>query len=401
VTKLVYGVLTWQKRLDWTLAALARRPVSELDPPVRAALRLGLFQLRMLERVPSFAAIDTSVELVKRLAGVGASKLVNAVLRSAERTGETPLPPDGEDPVTRLAVEWSHPEWLVRLWLEELGPERTLALLRANDLPAPTTARVDLHQLSRERAVQELAALGVVARPGAYAPGAIVIESPISRIAGLPWLTLQSEASQLVALLVGAGGDERILDACAAPGGKSLALLDAPGASIPRLFAGDRSLGGMRRVRAHAGRARRRIGTFVGDASRPPFAAGTFDAVLIDAPCSGLGTLRSHPEIRWRRTRDEIPELAAAQAAMLRAVAPLVRPGGRLVYSTCTLVVAENADLVSAFLIDHPEFCRDDARPHLPVAARELVDDDGSLRTSPERGGLDGFFAVRLSRAPA
>ena len=401
-TRLVYGTLTWQGRLDWTLEPICRRPLAELEPAVRAVLRMGLFQLSMLDRVPAFAAIDTSVELVKRPAGRGAASLVNAVLRRAARDGGTrPLPAREAGVAKHLSVKWSHPEWLVALWLEELGEARCETLLEANCEPAPTVARVNPNLRTREQAIAELAALGLAARSAEHAPGAIVIDTPVACVVGQPWLGLQSEASQLVALLVGAvTGAERILDACAAPGGKTSAIAERMPSAGSRLVAGDRSLAGVRRVRAGAERAAPgRVATLAADATAPPFPPATFDAVLLDAPCSGLGTLRSHPEIRWRRRPGDLLELARAQGAMLAAVAPLVRPGGRLIYSTCTLVAAENESVVAEFLGKRRDFQLVDARRHLPAEASVLVAADGTLRTAPDQGGLDGFFAARLERS--
>jgi 16S rRNA (cytosine967-C5)-methyltransferase len=398
-TRLVYGTVTWQGRLDWTIAGLARRPVEQLDGAVRTALRLGLFQLLHLDRVPAHAAVDTSVELAKRAAGAGAARFVNAVLRAAAREGERALPSPREDAVHALAVRWSHPSWLVARWLEELGPERTASLCAANDEPAPTALRVDLRRRSRDEAIAELGRAGAVARPGRFAATAVVLAAGAPAALELPWAMPQGEASQLVAALVGAAAGERIADVCAAPGGKAAAMAEslAPGDGL--VVASDCSRAGMRRVRAlAAGEPPRAIAPLRADATAPPFAAGTFDAVLLDAPCSGLGTLRSHPEIRWRRTPEQVSALAARQRRMLAAAARLVRPGGRLVYSTCTLLREENEEVVGPFLAAHPAWSRTDAREVLPPAAAELVDAEGALRTAPDRGALDGFFAVRLTR---
>ncbi len=401
-TRLVYGTVAWQGRLDWTLALLSRRPLERLDPAVRVALRLGLLQLTQLDRIPDHAAVDTSVELAKRAAGPAAGRFVNAVLRTALRQGgERPLPREEDGLARALAVRWSHPEWLVQRWLVELGRERTVALLEADGQPAPTVLRVDLRARSRDAALAELATRGIAARACAHAPAAIELEAPLATIAEIPWLAPQGEASQLVAELVDARPGERILDLCAAPGGKSAALAERWGSGIAGLLiAADRSRPGIRRVRERArGEPPLRIATLLADAQRPPFAAATFDAVLLDAPCSGLGTLRSHPEIRWRRSEEEIAPLGDRQRRMLHAAARLVRPGGRLIYATCTLLAAENEEVVAELLRGTARWRLRDARAVLGEGAATLVGPDGALRTSPERGGLDGFFAVRLERA--
>jgi 16S rRNA (cytosine967-C5)-methyltransferase len=200
-------------------------------------------------------------------------------------------------------------------------------------------------------------------------------------------------------MLVGAERGERVADLCAAPGGKSAAMAEAIGTGGGRVFASDRSHAGVRRVAAEARRgAGRPISAVVADGTTPPFAARSFDAVLLDAPCSGLGTLRAHPEIRWRRTPERVADLARLQRKLIEAAGELVRPGGRLVYATCTLLREENEDVVDGFLSRRPDFRREDARGYLP-GATSLVDDRGALHTSPDRGGLDGFYAVRLRAA--
>jgi 16S rRNA (cytosine967-C5)-methyltransferase len=395
-TRLVYGTETWRGRLDWTLARLARRPLADLTPSVRAALRLGLFQLLMLDRVPAHAAVDTTVTLVKQFAGAGAGSFANAVLRGFLRSGEDAFPDAERQPDLHLAVRWSHPEWLVRLWRAELGDERTKALLAANAEPAPTVVRVDPDVTSRDAIIARLEARGVAAQTTAYAPYGLVVQAPVSAIAGESGLTLQGEASQLVVDVLDPRPGERVLDLCAAPGGKTgaIAARTAPAAVV----AGDRSRAGMRRVAALPAARAGRVHALVADAVQVPLRAA-FDAVLVDAPCSGLGTLRAHPEIRWRRQPADLEQLAARQDVILASAAALVRPGGRLVYSTCTVARAENEQVVERFLAGHPEFRCADARSHLAAAARPLVAEDGLLRTSPDVGGLDGFFAARLERA--
>lgn len=395
LTRLVYGVETWRKRLDWTIEGLAGRSVDRLDRDIRIALRLGLLQIFLLDRIPPHAAVDTSVELVKRR-HPGGAKLVNAVLRRALREGERPLPGDlGSD--ARCAVEFSHPQWLVERWRTELGAERIASLLAANNEPGPSSFRVDLRQFSREHAIDLLAARGVrgVAHP--LCETALDIEGPVSALAGMPGLAPQSVASQLVAALVAPGAGERILDLCAAPGGKAAAIAERSTAG-GRVFAADRARGGTRRI-GERRRGREALLVLRADGTRPPLTAGTFDAVLVDAPCSGLGTLRAHPEMRWRRGPGDVKRLAHLQAELLDAAADLLRPGGRLIYATCTLLREENEDNVAAFRARHPGFDPIDPRPILGAAAG-LVGDDLALRTAPDVGSLDGFFAVVLRKDP-
>jgi 16S rRNA (cytosine967-C5)-methyltransferase len=397
-TRLVYGTLAWQGRLDHHLGALVRTPLARLDPPVRAALRLGLYQLLFLDRVPAYAAVDASVRLA-RTAGRGAAGLVNAVLRRAAAAGPAglPLPDPATDPIERLAVEWSHPRWLVERWAAELGPEELPLLLAANNTRGPTAVRANRLRTTRDALLAELARAGVRAAPSRWASEGVVIAHGAARLRELTaWrdgrLAFQGEASQLVAPMLGLVPGARVLDACAAPGGKAVhaaALLEGRGL----VAALDRRPGGAHRIATEATRLGAvAVHPIAGDARHPPL-AGAFDAVLVDAPCSGLGTLRRHPELRWRRRPADIPRLAALQREILAAVAPLVRPGGMLLYAVCTLARDENEDVLHWFRAVHPDFSLDHPGPSLPA---ELLSPEGTLRTLPHRHGLDGFFAARL-----
>jgi 16S rRNA (cytosine967-C5)-methyltransferase len=393
-TRLVYGTLAWQARLDHELAALVTTRLDRLEAPVRAALRLGLYQLRFLDRVPAYAAVDASV----RLAGRRAAGFVNAVLRRATRE-PVPLPDAAADPLARLAVEWSHPRWLVERWAREIGAAELPALLAADNERATTTVRANRRRAPRDTVVAELAAAGIPACAARFAPDAIAIERGAARLRAAPaWgdgrLAFQGEASQLVTLLLGDMRDARVLDACAAPGGKATYAAELGARLVVAL---DAHIGGAARIAADAMRLGADvIRVAVADARRPPLRDAAFDAVLVDAPCSGLGTLRRHPELRWRRRPEDVPRLAALQREILTGVARLVRPGGVLVYAVCTLTRDENEDVVRGFLATHPGFEIEDPRGLVPGA---LVGADGFLRTLPHRHGLDGFFAARLRLA--
>ena len=397
VTRLVYGTLAWRGRLDHHLRALVRTPLDALDPPVRAALRLGLYQLVFLDRIPAYAAVDASVRLA-RGAGRGAAGLVNAVLRRAASAPDAlALPDPGADPIERLAVEWSHPRWLVERWMAEIGADELPRLLAANNERATTAVRANRLRTTPDALRARLAADGIPTTPGVWARDALRVEHGAARVRRTTaWrdgdLAFQGEASQLIAPLLDPPPGARVLDACAAPGGKTThaaALLRGSGTVV----ALDRRARGAGRIVAEA----RRLGAdevhvAVGDARRPPFAR-PFDGVLVDAPCSGLGTLRRHPELRWRRRPEDIARLATLQREILANVAPLVRPGGVLVYAVCTITREETEDVVAWFRSAHPGFVAEDARTRVPPA---LVTPAGTLRTLPHRHGLDGFFAARL-----
>ena len=403
-TQLVYGTLAWQGLLDCAIAQGGRDP-HMLDPPLRTILRLALFQLTRLDRVPDFAAVSTAVELSKEVKRGAASGLVNALLRRFLRDGKRiALPPRQSDPAGYLATAYSHPRWLVERWIDELGAAETEALLAANNTPAPTVLRLTARGGDTAQYTAALAARGINARRADYAPRAVIIE-PLGDPRELPgydegWVALQGEASQLVVCLLGVPAGARVLDVCAAPGGKALAVAEAVGGR-GRVIAIDRHHAGLRRARREAARvAADNLAWVCADAVAAPLAAAwSADAVLVDAPCSGLGTLRQHPEIRWRRHARDLDDLSSLQQRLLAAAATHVAPAGVLVYATCTISAVENAAVVERFLAAHADFAVDEPRPHLPAAARALVDARGALQTFPHRHGLDGFYAVRLKRS--
>lgn len=402
-TQLVYGTLAWQGLLDHAVRQRGREP-ERLDAPIRTLLRLALFQLVRLDRVPDFAAVDTAVELSKEAKRGAASGLVNALLRRFLREGkQIGLPPRATDLAAHLAVAHSHPRWLVKRWIDELGSTETEALLAANNEPAPTVLRVNRQRSDPTRLAVALAEQGIATRPGRFARDALIVEprGDLAALAGYRegWFAPQGESSQLVVDLLDARPGARILDVCAAPGGKAAAAAERVGVDGV-VVALDCQAGGLRMARRAATRlGLDRLSVAQSDATALPLdPAWRADAVLVDAPCSGLGTLRQHPEIRWRRTPDDLHALAALQTELLGAAAAHVAPGGVLVYATCTISGAENGAIVSAFLAENAAFTVDDPRPFLSAPAHALVDVGGVLQTFPHRDGLDGFFAVRMKR---
>lgn len=396
----MYGTLAWQGYLDHLIAACARRPPAELEAPVRTLLRLAVLQIAILTRIPAFAAVNTAVDLAKGFRRGAAAGLVNAVLRRAV-TGwrQVPLPSPHDDPIGHLSTRWSHPRWLVERWVARYGEAETGELLRANNEPAPTVARVNRLKSERGRLLEELRHAGQAAELTAYSPLALRLdgagaEALPAHEAGL--FSLQGEASQLVSFLVDPQPGERVLDACAAPGGKATHMAELMH-DRGEIVAIDINARGIDRLRQTA----RRLGltclqAAVADALAWDPGDFRFDRVLLDAPCSGLGTLRAHPEIKWRRTPADITARAALQGRLLRRAADWVRPGGVLVYATCTISAEENDDVLAGFLRERPTFTLEDPRASLPPRSRDLVGDDEVLRTFPHRHGLDGFFAVRL-----
>jgi 16S rRNA (cytosine967-C5)-methyltransferase len=375
--QLVYGTVQRRATLDHLIGALSSRPAGQLDPRVRDALRLGLFQLLFLDGVADHAAVSESVELAK---GRGGDRLVNAVLRRAQREGSGLLDGLSDDTPEAAAVKHSHPEWLVRMWWDELGPDETRALLARDNEPPESAVRVNTLKTQ-----PEALDLGVPSHPAPDLPEGLVLDAALDVHASSAFdqgeLMPQSRGSMTVARVLDPRPGERVLDLCAAPGAKTThiaALMEGQGEVVA--------------VEAHAGRAEaleanaRRLGAsnvrvLHADAAEP--AGGSFDRVLLDPPCSDLGTLQSRPDVRWRKDPALIERVAAQQAELLDVAAAQVRPGGVLVYSTCTISARENEDQVQAFLTDHSDFRRDRV-----------------VRLLPHRDGTDGFYIARLERRP-
>jgi 16S rRNA (cytosine967-C5)-methyltransferase len=384
--ELVLGTLRRRGWLDHVLARLSSRPLGAISPGVLDALRLGAYQLLFL-RVAPHAALSEAVELA-RGAEPRSAGFANAILRRLQREGPPPEPDPVADPMAWLTSAGSLPAWLAERWCARLGAEPALARARALLAPPPTHVRLNPRVPDAEGHV---AAAGVSLRP-TEVPGAFEAEGGrLGPLAERGVLYVQDACSQLVARLAATGG--RVLDACAAPGGKALLMSDI-GAPRDRVIAAEsslRRLATLVRLRSRWGAAN--VLPVAADARRPPFAVA-FEAVLLDAPCSGLGTLARNPDIRWRLAPEDLARHAARQAALLDSLAPLVRPGGRLVYATCSVEPEENDGVVRPFLDAHPEF----EAEGLPPWASPFGD-GGFLRLDPARHRMDSFFAAPLRRA--
>ena len=406
LTRLVYGTLRWRGRIDWVLARLLRDPLDKLDPLVRNLLRVGGYELLFLDRVPSYATVNELVEMAKRRAGPGKARLVNAVLRRiADREREAWSPAAGTGNAAELAALVSHPPWLVDLWRERFGTVESRRLMKAGNEDAPLVLRANRLRLTRDDLVRRLRSHGVEAWAGAWSPLAVRLRGASSpaRLAefreGL--CQVQGEASQMIGFLAAPEPGMRVLDVCAAPGGKTTHLAEMM-EGRGEVVACDVSVRGLEKLADNA----RRLGldcirTQVCDAVRGlPGEPESFDRVLVDAPCSGLGTLRAHPEIRWRREPRDLRRLAALQADILEQAATRVAPGGLLVYATCTLSRPENEEVVEGFLERHREFAVEEAAEHLPSSARSMAAEPYFLAL-PHRHDTEGFFAARLRRPAA
>ncbi len=412
-TELVMGVLRWRKLLDFLLERQLKKPVARLDLPVALALRIGLYQLRFLERIPARAAVNESVELVKNARKTSAATLVNAVLRRAANEARVPAEKfvTQDAPQTeRLGILHSHPTWMVERWLARLGEQQTVALLEANNrAPRLSCALHDVKQ--REEIFAALQRTGLRIEPGT------ILQSAFAVSGGSPTRTesfrtgaisIQDEASQTVPLLLDVQANDRVLDLCAAPGGKTPPLERAAGPS-GMVVAADRHAHRLRAMREQfkrLGLAQVRLVEL--DAASPlPFGA-FFNRILVDAPCSGTGTLARHPEIRWRLQPEQLAEFHALQTALLKSALERLAPGGRLVYSTCSMEPEENEQVVEAALravSGLQQNVRSEAARALKgklVPGREsesLFDRDGYFRTTPGPLETDGFFAAIISRS--
>ncbi|HKQ04300.1 MAG TPA: 16S rRNA (cytosine(967)-C(5))-methyltransferase RsmB [Blastocatellia bacterium] len=398
--ELTLGVLRWQSALDYFIERYSGRPLKKLDLAVLIALRLGLYQLRFLSRVPASAAVNESVNLVKRARAASAAGMVNAVLRRAARQLDELPGASIDEPLERFAVETSHPRWLLGRWIAAFGEEEARHLALANNQPPPLAFRVNTRRAAVDEVIAALQSTGLRLRPSSMARDAFVVEAgqaaTLAQAAESGEIYIQDEASQMVSLLLDPQSGERILDLCAAPGSKSSHLAALAGASgwvmacdihphrLATLAATCKRLG-IESIAPVALDATRELPLLDG--------APLFDRLLIDAPCSGTGTLRRNPEIKWRLAASDLARLAGVQLDLLRRATVTLKQGGRLVYSTCSIEREENEAVIHSFLESGAPF-----RVVAPTAPAALLTGEGFVRTFPHRDGADGFFAAVLEK---
>lgn len=404
LTEIVYGTLRWRGNLDARLDPHLHRSLADTDPLIRNLLRLSLYQLLFLDKVPDYAAVNDAVEAAKNLKTSKAAGFVNGVLRNVLRQKNAVTAPGmSTGASSALAATYSHPQWLVDKWLDYFGNDEAIALMRSCNEQAPLVIRVNNTRCLRDDLVRTFAGSGIAAMPTPHSAAGISLESapPVERIPGFAegFFQVQGESSQLVSVLLGPQANERILDACAAPGGKATHIAELM-QDRGTVIALDKSAGGLRKIGENAARLRlRSIQTLFGDAGiglPDPFAE-SYDRILVDAPCSGFGTLRSHPEIKWQRDQKDVKRISQLQQKILNNVCDYLKSGGVLVYSTCTLMREENEDVVQEFLASHAGFALEDAAAYLPETAKTLVKDKFFL-SLPHRDNTDGFFAARLRK---
>lgn len=395
VWKLVYGVITYRLSLDYALNQFCKRDVGRLSPSLRNILRLACYQLIYLDRIPDFAAVHQAVSMARRISGQKMAGFVNGVLRNVVRSrddlfNDLPYTPEG------IAIRHSHPLWMVEKWIERWGTDFAAQLCQANNLAAPMTIRVNTEKIS----VEDYAALavdkGLNPVRGRFSSQALVFPSGTS-FSDLPgfsqgFFIVQGEASMLVADCLSLNSGQSAIDMCSAPGGKAthIASIVRPG----RVIACDLHESRIGLIRTNASRlGLENIEAFQADAVQLPRLIGErFDRVLVDAPCTGLGVIRKKPDIKWTRKQEDIGTLAALQRKLLFSGCELLKPGGILVYSTCTLVKEENQDIIHSVLAE-----REDIEPEVLISPG-LQDKDGFIRTFPHRDDLDGFFIAKLKK---
>jgi 16S rRNA (cytosine967-C5)-methyltransferase len=416
-TELTMGVLRWRRLLDFLLDRHLRKSVERLDLPVAVALRIGAYQLRFLDKIPARAALNESVELVKLARKSSAAPLVNAVLRRILEESRTPtkqLLPPRVAPIERLGLLHSHPLWMVERWLARLGETATVALLEANNA-APRRSCAAHQPDQRESIVRELEESGLQVAPGQLLKSAFsVIGGSVVRTEAFRSgkISIQDEASQTIPFLLDVCAGDRVLDLCAAPGGKTVALIRAagPNALVIAADVHPHRLEATRSQFARLGLSRPQVVAL--NAARPLPFSRLFERILLDAPCSGTGTLARHPEIRWRLRPEQLAEFHALQTRLLRNALAQLAPGGRLVYSTCSLEPEENEDVVAEALAAQPQdaaslrrvaasqLCRTVVSHLAPgVSGSSLFDSLGQFHTSPAIQHTDGFFAAAVEKA--
>ncbi|MFH1985535.1 MAG: 16S rRNA (cytosine(967)-C(5))-methyltransferase RsmB [Pseudomonadota bacterium] len=408
VQAIVYGVLRWRSRLDAVIDACLSSPGRRIDPVIRNILRMGIFQLSALDRIPPSAAVHSAVELARASGKKQLAGFVNAVLRQAQRRGvDELLRPPSEDPAAALALEHAIPRWMADRWLARYGNEEASAFCRGINTVAPLVGRVNTLKTTREAVMAALTADGACTAPTTVSPDGLVITGLTGPIAKMPavaqgHLRIQDEGAQLVTFLLAPKPGETVLDACAGRGGKTghlAQLMENQG----RLLAVDSDV---RRLSALAADMLQ-LGISCVDTLRldlnhpvPPGTMSAFDRILLDAPCSGMGVIRRNPDTKWTRQPSDLTRYGDRQRRFLSHLAPLVKPSGVLVYAVCSLEAEETTVVVTDFLSRHSAFSLCPPPSSLDLHSRGLVDADGCFRSTPHRHGMDGFFAATFRRNP-
>ncbi len=402
-TELVHGIVRRKRTLDAIIDRLAKQPADRQPPNLKQLLRLGLYQLRYLDRVPDSAAVNTTVDLAKANGLAGLAGVVNGILRQyirlqSEQQEVLELP---SNPIGRLGTLYSFPDWLIEYWLTELGEIETERLCQAFNQVPKIDLRVNVLKTDRDRLIDIFQTAGIEAIASDYLPQGLQFTGSVGAIDRLPgyqegWWTIQDRSAQLVTHLLDPQPGEVVIDACAAPGGKTTHIAELMG-DTGRVLAIDKTASRLKKLQQNLTRLElNSVKILTADSCGASELTGTADRVLLDAPCSGLGTLHRRADARWQKTPTNIQELAQLQVQLLANTATWVKPGGVLVYATCTVHPLENAGVVEPFLKTHPDWQVELPPSSSPLAG--LVGDAGSIAVWPHRQQMDGFFMVKLRR---
>ncbi len=403
VTEIVFGVLRWQGRIDSIIAKFSNIRLKKINPLVKVILRTAIYQMLFLDRIPASAAVNEAVKLAKESQPHYVVRYVNAVLRKVSSNIESLKQVDESNLSSgKIAEIYSHPQWIVDAWIEELGEAETVELCKANNETPPTTIRVNTLLTSVSELERELCSEGLVVEPCLYAPDALKIVKSHSNLMRLQsykmgLFQVQDEASQLVAHLLTPEPGERVLDACAGFGGKTTLLAQLM-QNHGEIVAVDLSSWKIAALEENLSRLKVRIVNPINTDVRNlhDMNIGLFDRIFLDAPCSGLGVLRRKPDIKWKRRPSDVYRLSLLQAELLDTVSSFVKKGGTIVYATCTLLAIENWGIVESFLQKHAEFCIETVSSVSPWMKPFQWKD--CFCSFPHRHGTDGFFAARLKR---
>ncbi len=413
VTELVYGTVRRQRTLDAIIDQLGKKKSHQQPPDFRIILHLGLYQLRYANRIPPSAAVNTTVELAKENGFKGLAGVVNGLLRQysrlAQMRGEGGEGEEGEErldplklptqPIPRLGILHSFPDWIIKLWIEQIGIEETEALCQWFNQSPTIDLRVNLLKMAEVETIIKSA--GVEVRRVPQLPQALRLSGAVGAIQKLPgfkegWWTIQDSSAQLVTHLLEPQPGEIIIDACAAPGGKTTHIAELMG-DYGNIKACDRTASRLKKIPENAQRLQlQSISIYTGDSRNIPEFINSADRVLLDAPCSGLGTLHRRPDIRWRSTPQTVEELSILQQELLTHTATWVKPGGILVYATCTLNREENEEVIQSFLENHPHWRIEAPSPTSGLSS--FCTPEGWIKVWPHRHLMDGFFMVKLQR---
>jgi 16S rRNA (cytosine967-C5)-methyltransferase len=396
LNEIVHGVLRWQSKLDWVLNGFSHGNFAKSEINVKNTLRVALYQILFLERIPHAAAVNEGVEFIKRIRGDKPAGMVNGVLRNIIRSIEGIRYPDpAEDRLQYLAVFYAHPQWMVKRWLERFGQEETERLLMANNERPSLSLRINRLKTDLAAFRRQLETQQITYTTSTRLPHFVKVRS-LSKIGQMDlfrngMFTIQDESAALSCVLLDPQPGQRVIDLCAAPGGKTTNIAETL-QNRGEVVALDKYEAKLTLIRSACERlGLRNVSLRVGDAAA--YEDEPADRVLLDAPCSGLGTLAKKPDIKWKRDIVDIRKLALLQKALLEHAAGLVKPGGVLVYCTCTIEPEENQEVIHGFLAAHPEFALE---PASRFVGAELVSPEGFIETFPHRHGMDGSFAARL-----